>query len=478
MRQYDMVFGILLIFSIIDFALAAPVPIQAKRHTGVDMVHIPRDMITVSEKRGADGELEKLAEYFDTLETTHASSSSAPQEPIHASSSSAPQEPTHASSSSAPQEPEHGPVNDVQTESTSNPVSSTPNPNPLVEPSSPLSTVSSTYTSPTDYGSISDSLPEWNDWTNPVDWHQLDGMQPPTPPLSSQEHGVANGHQVDNVQQPNGQLPHENGVANGYQVDNVQQPNGQPPHENGVANGHQLDPSSPVSASSTSTGYGYYDLTWAHGSGLDSVPEWDHSTNPGDRYQLGGVQPLDPSVEPSSPVSAASSTHTSTSSGYGQDELTWAEDPVPQLDHWTNPQDWHQLDNMQPLTPALSPQENSVADWHQVDNVQQPNPGLSNPRPTLRPSIGPSSGLWDYWRSLENQPVPRPVSPTENDLAHGYQVDDVQQASPPPQVNGVAHGTQMDDAQQPDPLLPQENGVAHGTQMNDAQQPNPPQENV
>src|SRR6266852_1373579 len=78
MRQYDMTFGILLVLSIINFALAAPVPVQKKPQTCVDVLHTPRDVTTVLEKRG-DEELEKLTEEF--FRGAHVSSSSAQQGP-------------------------------------------------------------------------------------------------------------------------------------------------------------------------------------------------------------------------------------------------------------------------------------------------------------------------------------------------------------------------------------------------------------
>ena len=67
MRRYDIVSGILLILSIIDFASAVPVVVQEKHQARVDVVHIPKDVITVLEKRGKEDELEKLWEKF--LET-------------------------------------------------------------------------------------------------------------------------------------------------------------------------------------------------------------------------------------------------------------------------------------------------------------------------------------------------------------------------------------------------------------------------
>jgi hypothetical protein len=63
MRRYDIVSGILLILSIIDFAIAAPISVQEKRQTCVDVVNIPKDVITVLGKRGEE-DLAKLAEEF------------------------------------------------------------------------------------------------------------------------------------------------------------------------------------------------------------------------------------------------------------------------------------------------------------------------------------------------------------------------------------------------------------------------------
>jgi hypothetical protein len=117
MRRYDIVSGILLILSIIDFALAAPVLVQEKRQACVDVVHIPKDVIPVLGKRG-DEELEKLAaEYFKPLEN-----------PIESSDA-------HASSSATPG-PDHGSTNVVEVPAP-NPASLTANPDPLMEPSRP-----------------------------------------------------------------------------------------------------------------------------------------------------------------------------------------------------------------------------------------------------------------------------------------------------------------------------------------------------
>ena len=141
MRRYNLVSGILLILLFTGFALAAPVLVQEDRQTGVDAVHIPRDVITMLEKRVGEGEgLEKLADdFFETGGKPVDSSDS------HASSSSAP-------SSSAPPVPDRGSTNVAQAPAPApNPVSSTANSDyQLLELSAPGS------------GSNLD----WNHWRN------------------------------------------------------------------------------------------------------------------------------------------------------------------------------------------------------------------------------------------------------------------------------------------------------------------------
>jgi hypothetical protein len=114
MRRCDIVSGILLILSIIDFALAAPVLAQEKRQASVNMVHIPNDVL---DKRWEE-DLEKLGEeYFKTG-----------GKPVESSA-------TLASSSSAPSGPDYGSTNVVQPLAP-NSASSTANPDPLTDPSS------------------------------------------------------------------------------------------------------------------------------------------------------------------------------------------------------------------------------------------------------------------------------------------------------------------------------------------------------
>lgn len=91
MRWYDTVSGILVVLSIIDFALAAPLPLQEKLQACTDMMHIPHNAVTMLGKRG-DEEIVKIVEdFFGTWKypigsDAHLSSDSAPPpEPNHES---------------------------------------------------------------------------------------------------------------------------------------------------------------------------------------------------------------------------------------------------------------------------------------------------------------------------------------------------------------------------------------------------------
>ena len=117
MRQCDIFSGILLIFSITDFALAAPILVQEKRQECVDVVHMPKDVISVLGKRGGTpGDL--LDELYKVVEGQAESSKA------------------HGSSSSVPSGPDHGSTSVVQAPPP-NAASLTVNPNPLMRPSGP-----------------------------------------------------------------------------------------------------------------------------------------------------------------------------------------------------------------------------------------------------------------------------------------------------------------------------------------------------
>lgn len=173
MRQYDVLLGILLALSIIDLALAAPIPAQGNGQSCADVAHIPRDMINMLEKRVDDGLERVVAEYLEGF---------GPNTP-------------HASS--APPGPEHGSMNDGQAPAP-NPAPSTANADPLVEPTSP----SSTSTSSVYDGSDTEFWTYWNDLEGP----------------GNQEFRVLHGSQMDDVLPP----PQEDGAAHGHQMGHMQ----------------------------------------------------------------------------------------------------------------------------------------------------------------------------------------------------------------------------------------------------------------
>jgi hypothetical protein len=102
MRRYDIVTGILLILSTIDFTLAAPVLVQGNQ-ARVDVVHVPKDLTTMLGKRLGE-ELEKLGEEYFTTSGKAVDSSG-----------------TLSSSSSASLGPGHGPTSPNQASLTANP---------------------------------------------------------------------------------------------------------------------------------------------------------------------------------------------------------------------------------------------------------------------------------------------------------------------------------------------------------------------
>ena len=124
MRRHDLVTGIVLLLSIIDFALAAPVLVQ-ECQACIDVVHIPKDVVTVLGRRGEEELGNVVLDYFKMLE-----------EPVESSDA-------HAPSGSAPPGTDHGPTNNVLQVPGANPASSTVNPDGLMEPLRPSSTASS-----------------------------------------------------------------------------------------------------------------------------------------------------------------------------------------------------------------------------------------------------------------------------------------------------------------------------------------------
>ena len=110
MRRSDVVSGAILILSIVNFALAAPVLVQEKRQPCVDVVHIPKDLVSVLGKRGDTVTVDNLLDEFYKVMEEQAESSKA-----------------HSSSSSVPSGPDHGSTSVVQAPPP-NPASSTANP--------------------------------------------------------------------------------------------------------------------------------------------------------------------------------------------------------------------------------------------------------------------------------------------------------------------------------------------------------------
>ena len=161
MRRCDIITGILLILSISDFALAAPVSVQEKRQARVDVVHIPKDLTTVLGKRWDlewDEELGKLGEEY----------SKTSGKPVESSG-------THSSSSSTPSGPEPS-TNDVTP--APNLASSTPNPDQLMEAScSPSSSSTSSIQGLRARGNCFGNLLKL--WNDPLSFKGLDPVGGP-----------------------------------------------------------------------------------------------------------------------------------------------------------------------------------------------------------------------------------------------------------------------------------------------------------
>ena len=255
---------LLLIRSIFDFGLAAPVPVQKNRQTSIDVEHLPHDVVTMLGKRGSD-EIEKLVEeFFGSW-----------GRPIESSDA-------HASSSSAPPGSDHGGTNVAQAPapnqgwSTANPESYEPLHHTPAQSEYGLDQVTGPH-APQPNPPSTDSYSDLNYW-----------FPPPPRTASTEEFGQAHRYQAEDVQQPNPGLstdsysdvnywfpppprpvsPEEFGQAHENQVENFQQPNPGPstvsdfahdfwtylpdsppprptsPHENQVENVQQPSPGS------------------------------------------------------------------------------------------------------------------------------------------------------------------------------------------------------------------------------------------
>ena len=399
-RYYNILSGILLILPIIDFAITAPVPVQEKLQPSVDVVHIPKGVITVLGKRGGE-ELEHVVEeYFKTL-----------GKPVDSSDA-------HALSSSAPPRPDPGSTNVVQAPEP-NPAPSTANPGLLMEPSSPSK-------SDEGGGELHDvplDIPTSSEYGSD---HGLTGAPAPLPKL------------------PRPVPPKEFGQTHGYQVEHVQQPNAGPltgadPHFDWNYWANAPSPPRPSPPKPTdpkpSTGPGVKLKNWMNRLNLkdslapkpatskpkpstDSGVNWKHWINP-----LNLMDPLAPGVAASLKTSTPKP---STVSDFDREHWSNLKDsppsgpasskssnPKPSTDsgvnwkHWINP-----LNLMDPLAPGVAaslktstpkPSTDSDFDWEDWSNLKDSPPsGAASSK-----SSNPKS--WDYWLSkFDPAPLPKP----------------------------------------------------------------------
>ena len=427
MRQYNVIFGTLLILSTIHFALAAPIPGQENHQTYHDGDVVPRDVITVSEKRAGDEELKQAVEYMRKMRlgNQQASSSSAPE---HGSMSDV------QGSSSAPP----GPVHESTIDEAPNSAPSTHNPNTLVEPTSPSSTetLSSGHGSDTEFWTYYNGLEDTR--------NQEDHVHQPGAVLSQQVNDVAHGTQMDDLQPPT--LP-ANSIANGHHVDDVQPPTLQ---SNGMANGHHVE-QLPVVGSlilPPTEGSVYTATSSDYGSDADLesilLTIWNSLDHSGLPESYGYVhQPSAASSQQEDDVihgiqmDGAQPPPQVTGVGNGHpvgDVHQVAELPSP----WTSilaPSEYASLpqpvydEAHEPLMDGIHQQlqETGVANWHQADDVQR-QAGL--------PSPASSTSALSNTRLLQQV----------DDVTRETQMGGVQQQ---PQETGAANGHGLDGAQQP-----------------------------
>jgi hypothetical protein len=378
MRRYDIVSGILLIIPIVDFALAAPVLVQEKRQTYIDVEHLPHEVISVLEKRGSE-EIEKMVEEFFGPWG----------KPIESSDA-------YASSSSAPPGPYHGPTNVAEAPA---------NPGPLMyngddELHEPL------YHTPaqSEYGSDHELTGPHAPPPNPPStdsYFDLNYWFPPLPrPSSPEEFGQAHGHQVEDVQQPN---PGDSYFDLNYWFPSPPRPAllkefGQA-HENQVENVQQQPKPGPSADS---------DFDWNYWMNLKDTPP----------------------PRPALPKESGQAHE-------NQVENLQQPKPVPSADSDFDWNHWMNIVNSEdppPPRPPL-PKESGQGHEDQAGNLQQPHPGpptddfdwnywgnLVNPPPS-NPRLSTSKLDSDRNLMAAHQPPPYPPPPTEFDSDHWHDVD-------------------------------------------------------
>ena len=421
MLRYNIVSGILLVLSIIDFALAAPVLVQEKRQACVDM-HISKEVTTMLGKRGLE-DIEKLVEdLFDTGIN-----------PIELSDA-------HAPSSPAPLGPEH--------ESTS--VVQVPGPNPASTTSDP-----GLLSSPPVQGLWGNSLPE-GQW-----WDEGDGelheptYYSPASSLHDSDHELTGVHD----QQPNSI---SGPLADSYfDVNHWFAPAW--PTEFGEAQAEHVQQSSPGPSTDS-------DFDWIHWTNLVNTPpsrppspkaidqaqdyQAEHVQQPNSESSIGSSffnYLFPPAPKPASPAELGRAS---------ENQVGHVQQPnPPSTDSDFNWKYWQELVNLSPPRPALS-NEIGLASENQVGHVQQPN---------LGPSADPDFD-WKYWQDLVNRPQ-------EN------QAEQVQQPTPVPSTGSDFdwdHWTKLVNADllPSKPVPPKDSGsVVHPSSLG-AGSPTDPENNV
>ena len=394
MRRYIIVFGILLILSIIDLALAAPVLVQDKRQGWVDVIDIPEDAKTALGKRvGADA-IEQLWDkwYFEGLWGKPKESPGAPASSISTPSGSAPSGsepsgPDHASTSViegpapgsepsrlAPSGPDHGSTNIVK------------GPAPGSEPSglAPLGLASSS-SEPSSSIPLGPDHGSTNVVEGPAQDSGLSHLSSSVPILSRPDRGSKNV-----IEEPSGSILSGPDHGSSSIIDG-------PAQGPGLS---RLSSSAPIPIPPRPDRWLKFE---------------EPAPNPADSRGQWMPRPLTDSTLPSSsPLSSSSS-----SSGSEDEELfdwepepesseplKWSQAPPPgwKVSNWHKPMGLYTI----PEEPWGFTEEDYNSEHEYA--ALQPNPRPSSPKPS---SPSPPTD-YDYYNalSLTNAPLSRPGSPT------------------------------------------------------------------
>ena len=467
MRRYGIVSGVLLILFIIDFALAAPVLVQEKRQASVDVVYMPRDVITMLGKRMDEdfNEFSRLVEgYYKTWKEpvepseAHGSSSPAPPGPEDGSTNVSPApvpdpapSDAHGTSGPAPPDTEDGSTNVVQAPGP-DPASSDAHGSSSSAPPEPGDGSTNVVQAPVPDPASSDAHGSSSSASPGPDHGSTDVVQAPVPdgpdPMSSDAHAPSSSapprpdHGSTDVVQapvPDGPDP----ISSDAHASSISAP---PRPDHGSTDVVQVPvPDGPDPISSDT-----------HASSISEPPRPDHeSTNvaqsPATNPTLSTTHP-NPLVAPSSPSSSIGleSEALSDSEDYGwlfepenDDVIRTATSSGHGLDHElssvpTGPD--HGLTNVV-QAPAPNPASSSVLsnsknkwlfepqDDHMIDFSQSSR----NKRPwiSLYPDPDPDPGFTlDFWNGYVNRPWPGSALPKEIGQTSEDQAGHVQ-AEPP-----------------------------------------------